>query len=221
MWRSASKESLTVMMAGALALAACGLPAPAMSADSCPGEFSAAVFQPLPVPTVVALALADSTPTNAALAGAFTRGMSAAGTQVAAAPASQSAATVSLRLTWRILGQAASNGQGDGNNPLVPLQPGPIGTGASIWAGNSQTFLQGGIDRAMPDMPQYDIFNPAPAQPELLMFRAEAHNAANGAIIWIGTVQCTLQGGDNQMLAYQVGQLIGSAIGQPRSRAAM
>jgi len=193
-----------------------GMAGTAAAMNTCGGELSSAALQPLPVPAVVGLDLSDSSPTSATLAAAFTRGMSVAGAQV---PDGQ-AATVKLRLTWQVLGQGGS-GQG-GGNALVPMQPGPQGTGASVWSGNSQTFLQGGIDRAMPDMPNYDMFAPGQsAQSGLLIFRAEARNPAGDTIYWIGSVQCTLTGGDNQTLAYQLGQLIGSAIGQRRDRVPM
>jgi hypothetical protein len=53
------------------------------------------------------------------------------------------------------------------------------------------------------------------------MFRVEARDPTGATIYWIGSAQCTLQGGDNQQLAYQLGHLIGGAIGQRRSRVAM
>jgi hypothetical protein len=187
----------------------------ALAMDTCSGEFSASPLRALPVPAVVGIDLADSSDTNTALAAAFTRGMGNAGTQV------QGSQTVKLRLTWQILGQGGSN-PGSGNNPLVPMQPGAQGTGASIWSGNSQTFLSGGIDRALPDMPNYSAFAPGQsAQSGLLILRAEARDASGNTIYWIGSVQCTLKGGDNQMLAYQLGQLIGGSLGQRRDRVSM
>jgi len=174
----------------------------AMAMDSCSGEFSSAALQPLPQPAVIALDLSDSTPTNSTLGAAFTRGMADAGAQV---PGSQPA-TVQLRLTYSIIGQGGSNpGQDDGSSRL--------------WSGNSETFMQGGINPQNPDIPTYDSFHPAqPTQSGMLILRAEARNAANGAIDWIGSVQCTLQGSDDQALAYQLGRLIGGSIGQRRSR---
>jgi hypothetical protein len=190
---------------------------PARAMDTCNGEFSASPLRALPKPAVVGVDLTASTDTNTALADAFTRGMSNAGAQV---PGSQTE-TVKLRLTWQVLGQGGSN-PGSGNNALVPMQPGPQGTGAAIWSGNSQTFLSGGIDRSLPDMPNYSVFAPGQsAQSGLLIFRAEARDVSGDTIYWIGSVQCTMTGGDNQMLAYQLGQLIGGALGQRRDRVSM
>jgi hypothetical protein len=186
--------------------------------DTCSGEFSASALKPLPAVAVVGLDLTDSSPTNAPLADAFNRGMSDAGARVQGAQP----ATVKLRLQYQILGQGGSTGQGSGGNPLVPMQPGSSDTGSSLWSGNSQTYLQGGIERAMPDMPRYDAFAPGPAaQSGLLIFRAEARDAAGGTIYWIASVQCTLKGGDNAQLAFQLGQLVGGALGQRRDRVAM
>jgi hypothetical protein len=200
-----------------LGLGGIAVAGPALAMDTCNGEFSASPLRALPVPATVGLDLADSSQTNTALAGAFTNGLSNAGATMAGAQP----ATVKLRLTWQIIGQGGSN-PGSGNNPLVPMQPGAQGTGAAIWSGNSQTFLSGGIDRAMPDMPNYSAFAPGQsAQSGLLIFRAEARDASGGTIYWIGSVQCTLTGGDNQTLAYQLGQLIGGALGQRRDRVSM
>jgi hypothetical protein len=199
---------------GIAAAGLCALAGGAQAMDTCSGEFSASPLRALPVPAVVGLDLADSSATNTALAGAFTNGMGNAGAQVSGTP------TVKLRLTWQVLGQGGSNS--GGGNALVPMQPGPEGTGASIWSGNSQTFLQGGIDRSLPDMPNYGVFSGGqPVQSGLLIFRAEARGPDGVTIYWIGSVQCTLKTGDNTALAYQLGQLIGGALGQRRDRVAM
>jgi hypothetical protein len=189
----------------------------AWAADACPGEYSAAALLPWPPGAVVGLDLGDSSPASARLAAAFTRGMQDAGATVQGAQP----ATVKLRLTWQVLGQGGSN-PGGGNNPLVPMQPGPPGTGGQVWSGNSQTFLQGGIVRAMPDMPNYDMFAPGQsASSGLLIFRAEARDPSGNTIFWIASVQCTLVGADNPSLAYRLGEVIGGALGQVRSRVAM
>ncbi len=210
-----ARRMLTTLGVAAIGIVA--LAGGAFAMDSCSGEFSASALQALPASAVLGLDLADSSAANASLAGAFTQGMGNAGAQVTGTP------TVKLRLTWQVLGQGGSNpGQGSGGNPLVPMQPGSADTGASLWSGNSQTFLQGGIDRSLPDMPNYDAFAPGvSAQSGLLIFRAEARGPNGQPIYWIGSVQCTMKGADNQTLAYQLGQLIGGAIGQRRSRVAI
>ncbi len=186
-------------------LGAAALPGTAVAMDSCSGEFSASPLRALPVPAVVTVDQADSSPTDNALADAFTRGMSNAGAKV---PGAQPA-TVALRLTWEVLGQGGTVG------------PDSTG-GAAQQQGNSATFLQGGIDRSSPGIPEYDAFRPGQsAQSGLLVFRAEARDPTGATIYWIGSVQCTLRGSDNQKLAFDLGQLIGGALGQRRDRVSM
>jgi hypothetical protein len=179
---------------------------------SCSGEISAALLQPLPAPTVIALDLRDSTPVNVSLSNAFTNGMREAGAPVGTAP------TVKLILTYQVLGQGGgSGGSGPGSNPGLADSS---RTGWSSWAGNSQTWLQGGLSAALPDLPRYDMFSPQQAvQSALLVVRAEAHDARTNAIDWIGSVQCTMQSVDNQTLAYQLGYVIGGNMGKRVSRA--
>jgi hypothetical protein len=209
-----------LMLTGLAVAIICATAGAASAMDTCSGEFSATPLQALPVPAVVGLDLSDSSPTNADLASGFMRGMSNAGAQVPAG----GAPTVKLHLTWQVIGQGGSTGSpggganaGTGANALVPSTSSYGG-----WAGNSQTFLQGGIDRALPDLPRYDAFAPGQsANSGLLIFRAEARGPAGEPIYWIGSLQCTLTGGDNQTLAYQLGQLVGAALGQRRDRVSM
>ena len=56
-------------------------------------------------------------------------------------------------------------------------------------------------------------------QSALLILRAEARNAGASAPNWVASLQCTMQGTDNQTLAYQLGYLIGGAIGKQRTKA--
>jgi hypothetical protein len=56
-------------------------------------------------------------------------------------------------------------------------------------------------------------------QSALLVLRVEAHNAQDNTLAWVASVQCTMQGTDNQTLAYQLGYLIGGAIGKRRDDA--
>ncbi len=215
--RHTVRRSLALL--GQAGLGCIGLAGAAFATDTCRGEMSGTPLRPLPAPAVIGVDLTDNSAENKSLADAFTRGMSNAGAKV---PGTQ-AANVALRLSWQVLSPGGGSGQDNGGNPLVPLQPGPPGTGASVWSGNSQTFLQGGIDRSLPNMPDQHVFLPGqPLQAGLLVFRAEARDPASGTIYWIGAVQCTLQGGgENEALLYQLGQVIGGAVGQRRERVAM
>ena len=75
--------------------------------------------------------------------------------------------------------------------------------------------LQGGETAALPGIPSYDMFAPKQAvQSALLFMRAQLQPVGSNAPAWIATLQCTLQPADNQQLAYQLGYLIGGAIGK-------
>ncbi len=186
----------------------------AMSA--CGGEYSTAVFQPVPVPTIVRLDLRDSSSVSTALANAFTTGMSAAGLKIG------SPTTVKLTVTYNVLGQG-------GAPSAASSAPIPIGTTDTSWGaqwGNSQTWLDGGWTTSLPDLPRYDIFNPQPqlqpqGQSALLVVRVVANNTETGALIWIASVQCRAQGSDNRLLAFQLGRLVGGSFGKRVSRGPM
>jgi hypothetical protein len=196
-------------LAAGLGLAMC-IAGPAKAMDSCSGMYSATLLHPLTEPTIVALDLADSSDVSKHLAEAFTNGMQEAGTTVAGAP------TVKLRLSYQILGQGGStNGGGGGLN-----QGGGAQTGWTGWSGGDAAALQGGQTAALPDIPNFDAFSPKqPVQSALLVVRFEARNVGAEAPDWVASLQCTMQGTDNKTLAYQLGRLVGGAIGKQRSNA--
>jgi hypothetical protein len=181
----------------------------AYAMQSCTGTYSAALLHPLTQPTVVALDLADSSVLTTSVGQAFTNGMQAAGVAMSGTP------TVRLRLTYQVMGQNGGGGNGGGG---LNTGGGPQ-TGWSSWSGGDAAALQGGQTLALPDIPNYDAFSPAqPVQSALLILRAEARNKDADAPDWVASVQCTMQGTDNQTLAYQLGYAIGGAIGKERDK---
>jgi hypothetical protein len=197
--KSTCREAVT---AGLLLLCSVGLAGRSLAMDSCAGQYSAALLQALPVPNVVALDLRDSSDTNVALARAFTDGLRAAGQRV------DGTATTKLTLIYQTIGQNNASAGGAGS-------PGGAGSGWSDWSGDNAPWLQGGQSAALPDMPRYDMFSPAPApQPVIRMLRAQLRDAQSNAVDWVATLQCTPQGNDNRQLAYDLGTLIGGAIGK-------
>ena len=100
--------------------------------DSCVGRYSAALISALPVPTVVAVDVPDSTPTNSNLVQAFTQGMTEAGQNTSSSP------TAKLVLTYQVTGQGGGGGN-DGSD-----QPGGTAGGWSNWSGSNMPGLQGG-----------------------------------------------------------------------------
>jgi hypothetical protein len=197
--KSARRGAVTT---GLLVLCSAALAGRVQAMDSCTGQYSAAALQALPVPNVVALDLRDSSDTNVTLARAFTDGMRAAGQRV------DGAATTKLTLVYQILGQDNASAGGSG-------APGGAGSGWSDWSGSNAPWLQGGQSAALPDMPRYDMFSPAPApQPVMLMLRAQLRDAQTNTVDWVATLQCNPQGNDNRQLAYDLGRLIGGALGK-------
>ena len=197
------------ILAAGFGLAVC-ITGPARAMDSCSGMYSATLLHPLTEPTIVALDLADSSDVSKHLAEAFTNGMQEAGTSVAGTP------TVKLRLSYQIIGQGGSgNGGGGGLN-----QGGGAQTGWTSWSGGDAASLQGGQTAALPDIPNFDAFSPKqPVQSALLVVRFEARNVGADSPDWVASLQCTMQGTDNKTLAYQLGRLVGGAIGKQRSNA--
>lgn len=190
----------SVVIAGAMLGLAAPI-GPARALESCSGQYAAAALHPLPVPTVVKLNLRDNSPVNVNLAKAFTAGMQRAGLQVEGTP------TVNLSITFTILGQGGSSGPGS-------AQPGGPGTGGRGGSDANAPWLQGGWTAQLPDMPRSGLFTPQqPAQSAFLVLRVEATDPT-GAIDWVGSVQCTLLGNDDQTLAYQLGYRIGGTLGQ-------
>lgn len=187
-----------------------GIVTPIQAMESCSGMYSATLLHPLAEPTVVALDLWDSSDISTQLGKAFTSGMREAGTTVAGTP------TVKLRLSYQIIGQGGGgNSAGGGLN-----QGGGPQTGWTSWSGGNAAALQGGQTAALPDIPNFDAFSPKqPVQSALLIVRFEARNVGTDAPDWVASLQCTLQGTDNKTLAYQLGRLIGGAIGKQRSNA--
>ncbi len=188
---------LTVLAACAAASGAAG---GALAMDACRGgEFSASPLRPLPQPAVIGVTVTDNSAENVGLAAAFTNGMRDAGARVPGT----STATVAMRLSWQVLSPG-----GSGNNQSS--------------GGGASSLPQGGITRAPPQIPTQGVISGRGSlQPGVLVFRAEARDPNGATIYWIGSVQCTLQGSGNEALLYQLGQLIGGAVGQRRERVAL
>jgi hypothetical protein len=178
--------------------------APAVAMNACTGQYSAAALSPLPTPTVISLDLSGSTITPPDLAQAFTRGMQDAGQKVG------SPSNAVLTLSWNVMGQ----GGGTGNGAGTPFAGGNA-TDWSNWSGSNAVWLQGGETAALPGIPSYTAFSPRPAaQSALLVMRAQVRPSGAGVAAWIATLQCTMQPVQNSELAYQLGRLVGSAIGR-------
>ncbi len=198
----ASRLGLAINLSLTVALAA-----PAGAMNACTGQYSAAALSPLPIPTVISLDLSGSTVTSPELAQAFTRGMQEVGQQVG------SPSNAVLTLSWSVSGQGGSTNNG-GNGAGTPY----AGGNAAGWgnsSGGNAAWLQGDETAALPGIPSYTMFSPRQAaQSALLFLRAQVRPSGAGVAAWIATLQCTMQPVENNELAYQLGRVIGSAMGR-------
>jgi hypothetical protein len=126
-----------------------------------------------------------------------------------------------LTLSWSVIGQGGGSGTGGGNGIGTPYGGGNP-TDWSNWSGSNAAWLQGGETAALPGIPSYTMFSPKPAaQAALLVMRAQVRPSGAGVAAWIATLQCTMQPVANSELAYQLGRLLGSAIGREISQRPM
>ena len=170
----------------ALLIVGAAPPPPAIS--SCSGTYSAALLRPLPAPLVVGLVASDDSPRNLELAARFRAGMQKAGASMAGAP------TVQLRLAVTMNG---------GLEPAGPAAP----------PGRAFSWVGGGVDRQFPD--QTRIRRPGWNTPPMtVQLRAELRPSQAEPVAWVATLQCAMQGDDEQQLAYEIGTLIGGTIGR-------
>lgn len=199
-----------VVAIGGLLISAQAFPAGAHAADLCTGDYVSTVIHPSPMPLVVALKLNGGSDASGALARDFRDGMRSVG-QYVGDPAS-----ASLSVSYRILYRAVSGTRRVERSFGEPAGP---DSGWSDWSGDNAPWLRGGETASLPDFPRYDMFHPRPpAQPDLLMLRAELRDTRSDALDWVGTVQCPLQGSDDQHLAYQLGTLTGKAMEADRDQ---
>ncbi len=174
------------------ALVAC----PGWAMDSCSGSYAATILHPLPAPLVVGLVIGDDSPRNVDLAARFKAGMQRAGITVS----SVSNAQMTLRVT-------VSGREGGGNGG----RPQQSGAGFSWW--------NGGADPQLPGQSEFGGTR-QDAVPMTLRLRAEIRRSQADPVAWVATLQCAMQGSDERQLAYDIGTVIGRAIGHRVERKA-
>jgi len=159
-----------------------------MAMDSCSGTYSATLIKPLPDPLVVALLVRDDSPRNLALAAKFKAGMQSAGLAVSGTPTAQ----LSL---------------------IATLQGGMYDAAPVPSADDSFSWMGGGIQLQSPDESRFG--RPSPnAPPRSLQLRVDVRAEAGGPVAWVATLRCAMQSNDEQLLAYDIGVVIGHAMGQ-------
>jgi hypothetical protein len=175
--------------AGAAILAALAA-APAWAMGSCSGTYSATLLRPLPAPLVVGLLVRDDSPRNIDLAAQFTAGLQRAGI------AATGAANAQLSL-------AVTRSDAGGSGGAAPVAP----------SDNAFSWWNGGMDPQSPDESRFGGNRPPPG-PATLYLRAEIRPSPADPVAWVATLQCTLQGSDDRQLAFDLGTVIGGAIGR-------
>lgn len=182
----------TYRLAGACAaLAIMFAPLPGRAMESCAGTYSATLLRPLPAPLVVGLLVRDDSPRNVDLAAQFNAGLQKAGVAVAGA------ANVQLTLTVTISG---AGGGGDGVAPMSDPD-------------SSSSWWNGGVTQQYADESRFGGAPQAPG-PGTLQLRAELRPSMAEPVAWVASLQCSLQGSDDRQLAYDMGTVIGGAIGR-------
>lgn len=161
---------------------------PAWALNSCTGTWSATPLRPAPDPLVVHLAVADDSPRNLDLAAQFNAGLRRSGVAIDGAPTAQ----LQLRVTM-------SGGLSE-DDPVAP-------------AGHSFSWMGGGVQPQYPDETRIGRSR-QDAPPVTVRLRAELRPSPAAPVAWVATLQCARQGDDDRQLAYDIGRLIGGAIGQ-------
>ena len=174
--------------AAVLSLLAAG---PGWAMGGCSGTFSASALKPLPQPLVLGLTVFDDSPRNAQLAAQFRAGLTAAGVTLGGAPNAKLSVNVSI----------TGGGDGGGSAPSQPLN-------------QSFSWLNGGLDRQAPQESELGSLSFDPATPMALFLRAEVRAGGSDWPAWVGLLNCSMQGGDQRQMAYDIGATLGGAIGQ-------
>ncbi len=186
--------STTRRLAGACAaIAAVIASQPGWAMGSCSGSYAATLLRPLPAPLAVGLVIRDDSPRNVDLAARFTAGLQKAGIDVTGA------ATMQLTLVATL-----SNNAGFADAPVPPSD-------------SSFSWWNGGVDRQLPGQSQFGGNRQDPG-PVTLRLRAELRASPSDPVAWVATLQCAMQGSDERQLAYDIGTVIGGAIGKRTER---
>ena len=80
-------------------------------------------------------------------------------------------------------------------------------------AGHSFSWMGGGVQPRSPDETRIGRSR-QDAPPVTVRLRAELRPSPAAPVAWVATLQCARQGDDDRQLAYDIGRLIGGAIGQ-------
>ena len=162
---------------------------PAWAIGSCSGTYAATLLSPLPTPLAVGLVIRDDSPRNVDLASRFKAGLQQAGITVTGVANMQLSLVVTL-----------SNDAGSGDD-LTPPSDASFG------------WWNGGVDRQLPEQSRFGGNRQIPG-PVNVRLRAELRASPADPVAWVGTLKCAMQGSDERQLAYDIGTVIGGAMGR-------
>jgi hypothetical protein len=203
------------------------LPAAAGAVEGCHGTYNAGVYSTLPSPMVVGIDQSHSSPTDPAVMKAFNNGLSQSGIGTGGG------ANVVLQLHYSVFNQggpgpntamgAMSQSMSGGSGWMAAPTP---QTGSDFGGGQSNAGLSGlggGPEFQMPGLPKIGTFSfkEPPPQPPVLIIRVSAKTPGSPQAAWTAMLQCKVTTTDSEDLAYQLGQFIGSIIGQRVSNSPM
>ncbi len=161
----------------------------AWAMGSCSGSYSASLLRPLPAPLVVGVVVLDNSPRNLQLASRFNAGLQQAGIAISGTPTAQMTLTVTL-----------NSGLGGSDAALVPQQ-------------DYSFSWRNGYDLQRPGQTQFGGNRQAP-QATTVQLRADLRPSLSEPVAWVATLQCTMQGSDEDQLAFDIGSLLGGGIGK-------
>ncbi len=203
------------------------LPAAAGAVEGCHGTYNAGVYGTLPSPMVVGIDQSNSSPTDPQVMTAFNNGLAQSGVSIGGA------ANVVLQLHYNVFNQggagpntsmgAMSQSMSGGSGWMAAPTP---QSGSNFGGDQSNAGLSGlggGPEFQMPGLPKIGTFSfkEPPPSPPVLTVRVAAKAPGASQAAWIAMLQCKVSTADSEDLAYQLGQFIGSIIGQRASTSPM
>ncbi len=184
---------------------ALGLAVPALLpgtafAQGCTGSYAATALHPIPQPLVARLDVRDPSPENQVLAQRFLQGARDAGAKVDGPP------TALISINYSVLGP----------------ERGPYARGVE----HSYDQFGGFADSVSRSAPEFtgrllrQQGQPPAPQPVMLTLRAELTRPDAAQVIWVLSLQCQVHTAEPPVLAYEIGQLVGHALGKTVPRQA-
>lgn len=169
------------------------------AAQRCAGTYAATALHPLPQPTIVGLDIRDQSPENLRLGRRFMQGARDGGAKIDGTP------TAMISINYSLLGLGVGlDARNDGGRDYEDFGG-----------------MAGGISRSAPRETRMRLRPPVhPHAPVTLALRAEVVKPGTTQILWVLSLQCQMTEQEPNMLAYDVGRVVGEALGHTVPRRA-